>query len=322
MILQTEILNEAVQGITIPFGLSMTAVLMMFYFVFAAQIYLISIYFPGKVVDRIRYVLDNFPPEEYPKLYPSPLDEVSVAERKRGLTLFVGINRAIAFVGLMILIAAIASGYEPSLKGGDEILVLAYFVLQIIPALYQTVREYQYYRLMHKAFAETKVRKAGLKPRKLFDFVSPQMLMVAGLAYIGWVIFFVSGEGPFSEWRSEVFITLTLITGMNIAYIVIVNSLVSGMKLDPYQDYTDQLRRTEIMVKSLVFSSILISAFLSITIAADRYAFEIFDPLMTSLMFQVCVIFSVGIIFRFEQLDAMNFDVYRDDKTNQSGVAT
>ncbi|UTW56066.1 hypothetical protein [Kordiimonas sp. SCSIO 12610] len=322
MIVQTELANETAQLASIPFGLSMTTVMIIFYLVCASQVFLISIYFPGKIVERIRYVLERFPPDEYPKLYPSPLDQISMAERSRGLTLFIQINRAIAIVGAVILLAALASGYQLDLKGGHEILVFAYFMLQVIPGVYLSVREYQQYRLMHKAFANTKVRAAGLKRRTLFDFVSPQMVGLAVLGYVGWLIFFVSGEGPVNEWREEVYITLLLITGVNLAYVMIARATVSGMKLDPYQSYSDQLRRTEVMIKSLVFSSVLMSGFLIFTIAADRYAFEIFDPIMTSLLFQASVIFSVGTIFRFDPLEEINFDVYRNDEVGGNGVVT
>ena len=54
-----------------PVTLSTTIVLAVFYTVFLSQIFLVSIYYPGKLCRRIEYVRTNFPPARYPKLYPA-----------------------------------------------------------------------------------------------------------------------------------------------------------------------------------------------------------------------------------------------------------
>ena len=42
----------------------------LFYALFLSQIILISYYYPKQIIKRIDGVLKNYPPEDYPKLYP------------------------------------------------------------------------------------------------------------------------------------------------------------------------------------------------------------------------------------------------------------
>ena len=42
----------------------------LFYLVFLGQVLLISYVFPRRVLKRMRHVVDNYPPTEYPRLYP------------------------------------------------------------------------------------------------------------------------------------------------------------------------------------------------------------------------------------------------------------
>jgi hypothetical protein len=41
-----------------------------FYIAFLGQIFLVSYYFPGKILARIKFVRETYPPEQYPRLYP------------------------------------------------------------------------------------------------------------------------------------------------------------------------------------------------------------------------------------------------------------
>lgn len=322
MLIMTTIPALPVGGASTPFGLSMTVILAILYIVFLAQIFVISIHFPGKVAARIRYVLDNFPPDQYPKLYPSPYDKLPVELRRRSVDLFVNINRAIALVGLMILVAAMATGYEPRLQGGDEILVFGYFVLQIMPLMYQSFKEFQHHKLMRAAFEETRQRSADLKPRHLFDFISPVMIVAAIALYVAWVFFFIDGEGPVSEWDDGTYIALFVITAMNLMYTGVIYVFLRGAKLDPYQAYPDQLRRIEMMIKVHVLSSILVSIFMIMTTAADRYAFEVFDPAMVSVFLQLCLVFGMGLVFKLDPVEETDFEVYRDSQSQENGAMT
>lgn len=289
----------------------MTVILIISYLVYAAQIFLLSIYYPGVMAKRVRYVLDNYPPEDYPKLYPAGYAAVAGA-RGRKLTLYHRYNQLVALVGFFTLAAMIAGGYRPDMKGGDEIFVILYFLLQTVPFIAMSFTEFRHYRQMHEAFTSSR-RTADLRPRRLFDFVAPGYCLAAVLLLVAWGVFYVSAAGPISAWQVENYATLTLIFGMNVAYAVIIRSYLTGKKQDPYQAYPDQLRTIESTIKVFVISSIMISLFLILTQGADQFDFEVFDPPLTSLYVQLCVIMGIGLTFRMRRVEDIDFEVYRKD---------
>lgn len=294
-----------------PDQFSMTFILAVFYIVFAGQIFFISIYYPTKLIGRVRYVRDNFPPEDYPKLYPSGYTGFAGREGSRKLVFYRFLNYAIAGIGLALLLSVAAAGYRPAPEGGDEIFVMLYFFLQVIPWIYAAVKEYEQYRLMRGAFDAPK-RQADLRPRYLFNFIAPGYVMVAVVLYFAWLIFYLGGDlSGRQNW--EIYVTVATVTGLNILYAVIIARYLFGKKLDPYQAYKDQLKQIEILTKILVFSSIGASLFHILTLAADRYEFEVFDPVLSSFYMQLCLAVAVGLTFSTAKIEAVDFEVYRKD---------
>ena len=294
-----------------PETISQLAVLAVFYTVFLGQIYLLSVYFPRKIINRARYVLDNFPPEDYPKLYPT-YHPGFMAEANRKLGFYKGVNAATAIFGLMILTAMLVTGYRPSMKGGDEIFVLFYSMLQALPLIYAEVKEFKQYRLMRSTYA-AKTRTAELAPRRLFDFISPFYVVLAVALYCLWLAFYLSARGFDDPQVGEVYATLFMITGLNVAYVFWIARVMVGKKFDPYKAHADQLKQIGVTVKMLVFSSIGISIFQMLAQAADQYDFEVFDPPMASLYMQFCMVFGLGIAMKMQDIEDIDFDVYRDD---------
>ena len=70
----------------------------LFYAVFLSQILLISFYFPRKMLKRISYVLATYPPSQYPKLYPEPIEYYEKARRN-----YRNLNVSVLLVGLSLL---------------------------------------------------------------------------------------------------------------------------------------------------------------------------------------------------------------------------
>jgi len=294
-----------------PTSIAQLPVLTIFYVVFLSQIYLLSVYFPGKIIKRMRYVLTNFPPETFPKLYPA-YHPGFIVEMQRKLSFYKGVSATTAIVGLMILTGMLVKGYRPSMQGGDEIFVLFYTMLQALPLIYLEVQEFRQFRLMRLTYA-AKVRRAELAPRRLFDFISPLYVLLAVVLYGLWLAFYLNARGFDDPQVEEVYATLILITGMNVAYAGWIARMMYGKKLDPYKAQADQLKQIGVTVKTLVFSSIGISIFLMLSQAADQYNFEVFDPPLASLYMQLCMVLSLGIAMKMQDLDDIDFDVYRDD---------
>ncbi len=292
-----------------PDFFSMTGVLAIFYVVFSSQIFLLSIYYPSKISGRVDHMLRNFPPAEYPKLYPA-YHPGYVENEQLKMRLYKAVNHIIALIGMVTLLAMLWSDYRPAAVGGDEIFVLLYFFLQAIPLLYISWKEHNQYRLMRRTFAD-KQRVAELTRRRLVDFISPIYIAVAVLLYIGWLAFYIGGIDALGGWQVENYATLAVITGLNLAYALTIARHVSGKKQDPYKAPKDQLKQTEAVVKVMVFSSIMASIFLTLIQAADQYSFEVLDPVMTSFYMQLCVVFGLGLMIRMQDLEAIDFEVYR-----------
>lgn len=290
----------------------MTVILFVFYLTFAGQIYLLSIHYPNQLAKRISYVLKNYPPTEYPKLYPSGFTTLTAGARTGRLAIFKRYNQLVALLGGAILLAMLASGYRPADKGGDEIFVMLYFFLQTVPFIVIAFLEFRNYKLMHEAFQITR-RSADLRPRRLFDFVSPAYVVAAVVFFIAWATFYIGSAGDVATWTTEKYATLVIISGMNLAYITVIWKAISGTKLDPYQAYGDQIKTIESLTKTLVFSSIMISLFLILTQGADEYGLEVFDPPLTSFYMQLCVVMGIGLTLRLTKIEDVDFSVYRAD---------
>ena len=293
-----------------PADFNMTIVLALMYAAFLSQIYLISVHYPRKMCARIREVIEAYPPMEYPKLYPGPYAWYAESAKRRGLSIFMAVNYLIAVVGLAILIAMLASGYEPAFLGGDEIFVMFYFMLQASPLLYIQITECRHYALMRRQFSESR-RSASLAPRRMSQFVSPALVLVAALFYVLWLVFYLSERGPVATWGSEVYASLGMVTGMNVFYALNLRRMIFGKKIDPYRADEDRERQIRVMGKVYVLSSIGISLFLSLTQAADQFGFEIFDPVLISFYLQLCAVAGLGFVFRDITVSSLNFEVYR-----------
>jgi len=300
-----------------PDFIPMTAILFLFYTIFLGQIFYLSIYIPGKICSRVEYVMEQFPPEEYPKLYPSPYDRFAEESGKRKLRIFKGINYAIAIIGLVILQQMIMSDYRPAAQGGDEIFVLLYFFLQFIPIGYAQLKEYMQYKLMRATFTSKK-RTADLSPRRLFDFVSPVYVGVAVVAYVGWLYMYLLSRDFGGQPHWEIYLTVFGMSGVQIMFVVNIARTLMGKKENPYQSYADQLRQIGAVIKIMLFASIGMSVFLTITQLVDQYDLEVFDPVLSSLYFQFCAVFGVGFAFKTMQVEKADFEVYRDDSAGAS----
>ncbi|NVJ99636.1 MAG: hypothetical protein HWE25_15915 [Alphaproteobacteria bacterium] len=298
-----------------PFNLPENIILAIHYIAFIGQIYLISHYFPARFAQRIRYILRNFPVSEYPKLYPSAGPNFA-DETEDKLRLFLRVNSGIAVIGLLLLGVMFGNNYSIDPKGGDEVFVMMYFFLQVIPFLIAGYKEHTQYAAMRKAFSETR-RKADLRPRRLFDFISPAAVLAAVLSYSIWLVFYLNIKGSAGPWGEEVYISVGLTTTMNLIYAAVIARFIYGKKLDPYQASKDHMKTIEAITKALVYSSIGISWFHVMTVAADEYALEAFDPALSSIYMQFCAALGFGLMLSIVKVEDLDFDVYRE--TSASG---
>ena len=155
---------------------------MLFYVVFLSQVLLISFYFPRQVLGRVRHVVENYPPSDYPRLYPVSLDVAKKAQRT-----YWNMNLFVLLAGIALVLVGLFWPSEEMLHWDSDSVLLIYLLLQYSPMIIAATPGFTYFNLMRRADSRT-TRKAELRPRSLFDFVSPAVFGLAIFVYVGFVV--------------------------------------------------------------------------------------------------------------------------------------
>ena len=102
----------------------------LFYPIFLSQILLISYYYPKKIISRMKFVLETYPPEQYPKLYVKPMGFY-----KHVVKTFKIANQIILAIGI---VGIIGLGYLDMSHEGSiaEVIPIIYFMIQILPVFH------------------------------------------------------------------------------------------------------------------------------------------------------------------------------------------
>ncbi|WP_448566463.1 hypothetical protein [Thalassotalea ganghwensis] len=279
-----------------------------FYIVFALQLVIVSIVLPNKIFNRITYVVNNFPPEKYPKLYPNTQLQQQVKEHT-----YIKSNRYIFATGLVLLLGILYWDVN-NVGKVNEMLPIGFFLLQMYPLMILECKERKYFNAMKKASNLAK-RNSILAPRRLFDFVSPYLALVTVLALGGGVAIDVmvnqGAETYLFGVSQDTFFRSVMLILCNLMFLVVIYFNLYGKKLDPYQDNQDRLVAIQANVRSLFYISIAMSCFFAVREATEDTQFEYLQPAIMSLY---CTIISVmSIVSRLNTLkvEHINFDVYK-----------
>ena len=267
--------------------------------VFASQVLLVSFFFPRMLLRKVRHVLETYPPSQYPKLYPVPLDVVEKAQRRYRIS-----NLLILLLGLALVFVGF---YSPSaeLLGWDSQSVLTlFFFLQVTPWL--IVYKDPGFTLFNSRKAHSRsTRTATLQPRRLFDFVSPGFVGLAIATYIAFILFVLAAPHLWGAgYWNILFVTL-----LNLIFVGGIGFTLHERKRDSYQAQEDRLRRIAYAVKLLVFSSIAATIFLAMNAGLKTVGHGL-DDIAQSLYFQILVVASSS-VYRVEE---SNFDVYKEEE--------
>jgi hypothetical protein len=277
--------------------------------VFIGQIFLISYYFPKKITQRVKDLLERFPASDYPKLYPQSVDKVI-----KGQSIFKVLNLIILVVGLALLFAygLLSTEYDENQKHG-EALPIFYGMLQFIPFILMEVSGFKQFKLMKKS-DQRKSRTADLQPRRLFDFVSPLSLISAVLIAVSYFIFdlYIHNFTMNTEMIPR-FMALVL---CNSLFIGLTLRNLYGKKLDPFQANKDRLRHIAFATNSMVKISIIASLFFMVTSATEVFNLEHLEVIFNSIYFQVIAFFGLGSTLQAMNLDEIDFEVYKEGSVN------
>jgi hypothetical protein len=156
-------------------------------------------------------------------------------------------------------------------------------------------------------------RKAELKPRRLFDFISPAYALLAVLLFFGYLAFYIYDQNLDGAWRANVYVSLAMISAINLLFAAVIFKHVNGVRIDPHQANKDRLKAIRMVVHMSVLASIMMNTFLTMSAVVDRYGWEVIDPILTSIYFQMAMAFGMGLVFRRAKIEDMDFDVYKQD---------
>ncbi|MBZ0111580.1 MAG: hypothetical protein K8J08_03895 [Thermoanaerobaculia bacterium] len=273
-----------------------------FYLTFLGQIFLISYYLPGRLLDRMRRVLTTYPPETYPKLYPKPLEYYRI-----GHATFEWVNRAIVALGLLVFVLMLTV-VDHSTFADDGSISEAwpafYGMLQFLPLALLEFTECGQFKLMRRA--KTATRKAELRPRRFFDFVSPLTLTLTIALFLASVLFELWAHQFQGRWG-----LVAILAFGNLFMAAAGARIMYGPNPNPHQASADRARQLRANLPSLFYVSMVMSIFYMTLTASDLFDLDFLGAILMSLYFQVIVLFSIGHILRTLRLEDIDFDVYR-----------
>lgn len=269
-----------------------------FSFLFLSQILLISFYFPRKMIKRMQFVLETYPPAKFPNLYPKTPEYYEKAQQSyRKINLYIGL------VGFLFLAILLSDSSNDDWGG----IVFIYYMVQSIPLIILEIGTYNHYKLMREADTRTK-RKAKLQPRRLFDFVSPTALGIAVVVYFAFILFIVFINQFDFPWFGG-YANVVGVTMLNLIFVGIIVWNLFGKKLDPYQAHEDRTRQMELVVKQLIFTSIAATLFIIINVVLNALDSHHLTQIVMSIYLQVLSVVGLQTL----RVDSINFEVYREE---------
>lgn len=271
----------------------------LFSIAFLSQVILASIYIPSRIVRRMSFVFETYPPSTHPLLYSKPFDEYVRMQRRYRLA-----NQVIAGIGFLVLAASM---FVPRGREVMNAMAFLFFLLQVLPLVWIEATVRKELKLMRSLNPRT-TRTAELNPRRLFDVLSPALFWTVVFVYLAfWV--FVAWFRQFDYPWFGGFINNLIITGVNVFFASILLWFMYGKKLNPYQSTEDRMRITRRLATVMCLVSIAVTLYAVITILISAEDARAFQPFARSVYFQVVILLSV----QTYRVDSLDFDVYRGD---------
>lgn len=276
----------------------------LFIVLLVVQCFVVSWYLPSLIYNRMRTVITQYPPTEFPLLYPKPEASYHVFHRKFRLA-----NKLLLIVSLAVVLAIVFSDVN-LLQDKWAMLPWGMFMIQMVPFVLVEASEFSHAKLLREKNKNT-VRVAGIQSRGLAQlislslFISWILVQLICFVLIGWTddFAFVIGDSAF--------LSVLLVALANIAGVFYIRWLVSGKKLDPHQDPEDQYRAAQAVTRSLVLISMGVSIFSAVMRIMNYYEADHLEPVLMSVYCQLIALCSIPTTLKGMSLDKINFDVYK-----------
>ncbi len=270
------------------------------YMVFLGQIFVLSFYFPRKILGLINTSMQQHSSDVYPKLYPIKEEVI-----KAKLKIFNIFNSLVVSIGLAIVVISIFNNSDDLAGWDDQAVLLCFLMLQYLPMLYLGAQGFDYLKLMREK-NKNEHRIADLKPRKLLDFVSKPFLTSAVLSYglcVVTILYFV--QYPFDG-----FAGLVNILGVSILYAGLgfgIYQKISGKKHNPLQTNEDRSVETTIVIKLLILTAICSSLYLAISLILASMDMRDLGNIIYSIYLQGFVFYAYQVM----KFDRVDYNVYK-----------
>lgn len=245
---------------------------------FTAQIVVLTVLYPLRLIGRVRTLLARYPADRFPQIYPA--DAAGVERQLRRYRL---LNAVVAVIGVALLGWFFNYMQRPDWDDGPiESLLGVFFMLQLMPVLTFIWAAERWNRRL-RSLLKGEPRKAVLEPRGLFDFVSPLVVFVTLSCYplfVGYVLYI--GQDPFPGFAG-VYVNVGIVTAMYAAFAIAIYMLLYGKKAHPLQTHADRMRTIEVAVKVCVYSCLVLVVFLSLNFTLVLLDLQRWEPLGQSV---------------------------------------
>ena len=247
---------------------------------------------------RIHTIFKNYPPNDFPKLYPESIDKY-----KKSVKRYQVMNHLIIVLGFSLILWFYVT---PRTGKWDQAIVFWYFMIQFIPNLGIELWSMKYHKAM-RLLNQDAQKEAVLQPRKLTDFISREFLAIVFVIYVifvGYVAYLDQFDYP---WFGG-YLNVLIISGTYLFFGFIIYRAMYGKVKNPHQSYEDRKIDIQTLIRQLFSIAIAVTIYAMIQISLRAFGIEAYKAITISLYFHVIGYLSM----QWPRLDFINFDVYKD----------
>ncbi len=263
-----------------------------------SQIMFLSYYYPRRMLIRIHTIFKNYPPNEFPKLYPESIEKYKKLAKR-----YQFMNHLIVGLGIGLILWFYVT---PRSGKWDETIVFWYFMIQFIPNIGIELWTMKYHKAM-RILNQDAQKEAVLLPRRLTDFVSKDFLAVVFMIYIIFVGFIAYLDQFDYPWFGG-YLNVLIISGGYLFFGFIIYQAMYGKVKNPYMSNEDRKINIQITIRQLLSIAIAVTVYAMVQISMTVFGLEAFKPIIISLYFHIIVFLSM----QWVRFDYINFDVYKD----------
>jgi hypothetical protein len=156
-----------------------------------------------------------------------------------------------------------------------------------------------------------RVRTTELHRRRLVDFVSPALLVVAALTYVAFVAFVLYYRRFEFPWFTAAG-NIVGVTVMFVMFAALIGITLRGRKPDPYQAHQDRRNWIKLVVRQALAFCIVTPVLIMVNLIIKSFDPDYLEPVFATLFCQGSALALLWPLYSYRP-DNVDFDVYRRD---------